>query len=236
MRIIVLGDVHGNVGALRAALEAAERVGCDRIFHTGDLVGYGPNPNETVDLVRARRIEGVKGNFDESAAWDGDSPAAAGDAARQLLAARALRWTVRNLGFLQRNYLKDLPFSLERRVGPRKVSVFHASPIDLYEPIDPDSPESTLEALAGVTGAELHLFGHTHRPFHRVADGRHFINAGSVGKPEDGDPRACLAVVHLDGGVRVEFQRIPYDVERTARETESAGLPRELATAIRTGN
>src|SRR4029079_4065718 len=85
------------------------------------------------------------------------------------------------------------------------------------------------------TGAELLLFGHTHRPAHRVVDGVHFVNAGSVGCATDGDPRSTIALVTLAAQVSVELRRLPYDVERAARDAESRGLPREIARRLREG-
>jgi len=236
MRLAILGDIHGNLEALEAAVAEAARAGCEKIVHTGDLIGYGPRPNETIDLVRAKGITGVRGNFDENAAWGGEAPGVAGTAREVALAARAYRWTVDHLGYSQRNFLKDVPFSLEERIGQRVLAVFHASPTDLYTAIDERAPESALLALARETGAGVHVFGHTHRPYHRVVEGRHFVNAGSVGCPGDGDPRACVTILELDGAVRVEFRRVAYDVEKTARETEEAGLPVELAARVRTGS
>lgn len=240
MRIVVLGDIHGNLEALKAVLAETERPGYDAIFHTGDLIGYGPRPNETIDLIRERGIRGVKGNFDENAAWGGESSGAnssGGDpgSAETSEAEAAYRWTVGRIGFGQRNFLKDLPFSIDTRMGERRASIFHASPVDLYTSIEETASDAFLEETAEETEADLHLFGHTHRPFHRVSNGRHFINAGSVGYPGDGDPRASFAVMDLNGGVRVEFRRVAYDVERAARDAESCGLPPGMARRLRTG-
>ena len=151
------------------------------------------------------------------------------------LAERAYRWTLDRVGFSQKNFLKDLPFSIDESIGERGFSLFHASPNDLFLPIEETAAESRLHEMAEETGADLHVFGHTHRPFHRVVNGSHFVNAGSVGCPGDGDPRACLAILDLEGGVKVEFRRVPYDVERTAREIETCGLPLEMARRLRTG-
>src|SRR2546428_3784931 len=117
MRLAVLGAIHGSLEALEAALEEAGRAGCEKILHTGDLIGYGPRPNETIDLVRARGIAGARGNFDENAAWGGEAPGVAGGAGEVALADQAYRWTVDRLGYSQRNFLKDVPFSLDESVG-----------------------------------------------------------------------------------------------------------------------
>ena len=194
MKIAVLGDIHGNVRALEAVLVEAEKADCERIFHTGDLVGHGPHSNETIDLIRARHIEGVRGELDVDAAE-----------------------TAGSLGFSERHFLKNLPFSLRPALGGSAVSLFHASPVDLYQPIEENTSEGRLEELADETGADVFLFGHGLRPFHRIVGGRHFICAGSVGRPQDGDPRACLAIVDVDRNVTVEFRRVPYAVKDMGR-------------------
>lgn len=236
MKIAVLGDIHGNVDALEAVLAEASRAGCDRILHTGGLVGYGARPNETIDLIRTRGIAGVRGHFDESVAWADDAgPGIEEGAGALTVADGSLGWTTRHIGFSQRQFLKDLPFSIRETAGDRELILFHASPIDLYTPIEEDASESWLEELAEETGADIHLFGHTHKPFHRVAGGRHFVNAGSVGRSPDGDPRACLAIVAIDRGVSVEFRRVPYDSETTAQEVEARRLVEDAARVLRTG-
>lgn len=235
MRIAVLGDIHGNLEALLAVLRAAREAGCDRVLHTGDLVGYGPWPNETIDLIRAQGISGVRGNFDENAAWGGESPGAAGDETEVTLAEQAYQWTLSRLGFGQRNFLKDMPFALDEMIGTRHLSVFHASPTDLYTAIDESAPDASLRAIAAETGADIHVFGHTHRPVHRIADGKHFINAGSVGLAGGGDPRACLAIVDINGRVTVDLRRVPYDSGKAASDAEHAGLPAGIVHRLRTG-
>jgi diadenosine tetraphosphatase ApaH/serine/threonine PP2A family protein phosphatase len=79
-------------------------------------------------------------------------------------------------------------------------------------------------------------FGHTHKPWHRAVDGVHFVNAGSVGRPKDGDPRAGYVLLEVgEGEARVEFVRVDYDVERAARAVIDAGLPADFADFLRTG-
>jgi putative phosphoesterase len=237
MKLAVLGDIHSNLAALEAVLTEVSRAGAERLLHTGGLVGFGARPNETIDLVRARGIEGVRGHFDESVAWAErpTAPSKNGSRAAGASSERALAWNSRAIGFSQRQFLKDLPFSHQIRAGERLVMLFHASPIDIYQGIDEDAAEPWLEELAGETGADVHLFGHTHRPFHRIAAGRHFINAGSVGRPQDGDARACVALVELNRDVRVEFRRVAYDIERTMREIEVAGLASDSTRSLRLG-
>src|SRR5262245_46098307 len=98
MRIALLGDIHANLPALEAALAVAASERCEIVLHTGDLVGYGPHPNEVIDLVRARGIAGVRGHFDENAAWRIESSGAGGDPEEVDLADRTHAWTLGALG------------------------------------------------------------------------------------------------------------------------------------------
>ena len=91
-------------------------------------------------------------------------------------------------------------------------------------------------AAAGLKAGDVLAFGHTHRPWHRVVDGVHFVNTGSVGRPKDGDWRAGYVRLDLgDGEPRVEHVRVPYDVEAAARAVLDAGLPEDFAGLLRTG-
>jgi predicted phosphodiesterase len=233
MRIAVLGDIHGNLPALEAALAAVDGAKCDLILHTGDLVGYGPHPNETIDLVRAREIEGVRGHFDENAAWRTESSGAEGEEEAVALADASHAWTERALGERQRSFLKDLPFSIERRIGGRLASLFHASPSDLVTGIEETFSEELLLQYVEETGAGVFLFGHTHHAWHRVAGDAHFVNAGSVGCSTDGDPRASIAIVEIGARVEVDVRRVPYDIERTARDAWRSGSPRDREHSAR---
>ncbi len=236
MKIALLGDVHANLPALEAVLDAARLEGVDRIVHTGDLVGFGPFPRETVRAIASRGIEGVRGNFDEASAFDFDLPCPAlpGDAGTAERVA-ILRWTQQALDFPTREALRDLPFERRVQCMGRTLAVYHANPSDTFTPVSETLPAWVLEETAREARADIVVVGHTHRPFHRIASGVHIVNAGSVGLPLDGDPRAHLAILELNGQFRVEFRRIPYDADRTAGAVRAAGLPGALSDCYITG-
>ena len=94
--------------------------------------------------------------------------------------------------------------------------------------------EKFFREMAGKSDADIFVYGHTHKPYRKDLDGKTFINAGSVGKPKDGDPRACVALIEIaSDAVRVEFRRIPYDVEKTAAAIVREGLPEYYAERLR---
>ena len=120
MKIIVLGDIHGNLPALEMCVAEARREGYDRLFHAGDLVGYGPFPDEVVQFLRATGIPGVRGNWDENVAWEGESAGPLRGDERLLDAAQdSFSWTRSNVNAISRNVLGNLPFEIRFREGGR---------------------------------------------------------------------------------------------------------------------
>lgn len=233
MRLIVLGDIHGNLPALEVALREARALGYDAICHTGDLVGFAPFPEETVDLVRAMNIPGVRGHVDDLIAAGGDWPGESGEDSGGAFEERAFAWTARHVRRLLRRYLGNLPFELRFDLGGRRATLLHATPIDMFTRLTERTSEEVLRDLGDVADADIIIFGHTHRPFHRMVDGRHFINAGSVGYPQDGDPRTGFAMVRADGNVEVRYERFPYDTSRLLREAAARRFPSEARDVFR---
>ena len=244
MRIIALGDIHGNLPALEVCWVEAERQGYDLIVHTGNVVGYGPFPDECVEFIAERRVAGVRGNFDENIGSNGEECGVRDPSPSEVeLARAAFEWTGRRIGLRQRRWLADLPFELRPHVpapshtGPGRlaVTVFHASPIDLYSGISAGMPESSFSEYGEAAGADILIFGNTLRPFHRVVDRRHFVNAGSVGRPRDRNPDTGYAVIETGAEPSVSFRRFPYDVERTLSALRERGAPAALGQMITRG-
>jgi diadenosine tetraphosphatase ApaH/serine/threonine PP2A family protein phosphatase len=241
VRIAVLSDIHGNLHALDAVLSDLDATGVDQVWCLGDLVGYGPRPNECVDLVRERASLSLCGNHDLAVLGTLDMAEFSGDAAA------AAVWTQGVLGEPQRAWLAGLEPS-GRAEG---VQLFHGSPRDpvwAYVLSEGAALESLLE-----TTEPLVLVGHSHvalalslngdtltgglAPIDTVADlskGRWLLNPGSVGQPRDGDPRAAWALVDTDAA-RAEFRRVPYAIEQTQSEIRERGLPSALAARLAHG-
>lgn len=244
MRIIALGDIHGNLPALETCWAQAEKEGYDLILHTGNVVGFGPFPDECVDFLAERRVTGVRGNFDENIGSDGEECGVRDPSPDEIeLARAAFEWTRRHIGLRHKRWLADLPFEIRPHLAaPSRVStgnlgvaVFHASPVDLYSGIRADMPESSFAEYGEAAGADLLIFGNTLRPFHCVVDRRHFVNAGSVGRPRDRNPHTGYAVIETDGDLRVSFRRFAYDIERTLNALRERGAPAGLKQAIANG-
>ena len=241
MKIIALGDIHGNLPALESCWRQAEEEGYDLILHTGNVVGFGPFPDECVEFLAERRVAGVRGNFDENIGSDDEGCGVRDSSAAEVeLARAAFEWTRRRIGLRHRKWLADLPFEIRQFVatasrvatGNLPMSVFHANPVDLYSGITADMPESSLAEHGEASGADLLIFGNTLIPFHRVVDRRHFVNAGSVGRPRDRNPDTGYAVIQTDRDLHVAFRRFEYDIERTLTALRQRGAPAGLAEAI----
>jgi predicted phosphodiesterase len=238
MRYALIGDIHANLPALEAVLADLEARAPDVVHHLGDLVGYAPWPNEVVDRVRSLGIAGIAGNYDSMIAT-GYHPAGQ-DASSRLI----YEWTDRETTASNKRFLASLPFSLHARplgghaAGPT-LALFHGTPTlntVAWWPHLPDAFHLEMAGLVGARPGDVVCCGHIHRPWYREIDGIHFVGIGSVGRPKDGDPRACYALVDLGvAGVQVELVRVEYDVERASRAIRQSLLPDDLADFLRTG-
>jgi predicted phosphodiesterase len=243
MRIAVLSDIHANLVALETVLAAVGPV--DGVWHLGDVVGYGPEPDAVVERLAALDSIGVRGNHD-LAATTGDGLEWFNPEARA-----AIEWTRARISDATRRWLVDQP---ETRVEMGFVLV-HGS---LRDPtweylVDADDAGPSLARL-GDHGVERGLFGHTHLPttFQLVDDGRIrttrpaagvelafddrpiLANPGSVGQPRDGDPAAGAMILDLEADTAT-WQRVPYDVGAVQAAIRAAGLPERLAARLAWG-
>jgi putative phosphoesterase len=236
MKYATFSDVHGNLPALEAVLSDIEEQGADKILHCGDLVGYGPFPNEVIDLIRSKGIAGVMGNYDDGVGFERDDCGCAyRDEEQRLLGQRSIDWTKAHVTRKNKEFLKALPHELRFSQGAFEVLLTHGSPRRINEYLYEDRPLKTFNRLLQAGRCNLLVCGHTHLPYHKVVDDKHVVNVGSLGKPKDGDPRAAYALLTLVEGLSVDFRRVPYDVERIASAIEASDLPHEYAEMIRTG-
>lgn len=238
--VVVFGDVHGNIAALEAVFEdVAGRDLPEERYCLGDLVGYGTFPNEVVEFVRSRSIPTVMGNYDKGVGNDSDDCGCAYETElEQRRGDRSIAWTNEEITEDNRAYLRDLTDRIPLALGDLDVLLVHGSPRRINEYLYEDRPDSSFERLLDSVGADVLVCGHTHLPYHKeLPSGRHVVNAGSVGKPKDGDPRACYVVLSADGSeFDVEFRRVAYDVEATATAIEDSEMPSAFADMLREGS
>ncbi len=230
-RVAVITDIHGNLPALEACLSHIEALGLERIYCGGDLVGYGPHPNDVCAVIEDRGIPTIYGNYDHAVARDlTDCGCAYVTQHDRDLGQQSVDWTLTHTDRRSKDFMRDLPFDLHLDVGPTSVHLVHGSPRKVNEYLFEDKPASLYERLAKAEEASTLVFGHTHKPWVREHGGVLFVNCGSVGKPKDGDPRGAFAVLSpIAGGVDVRIERVAYDADAVAREVAEAGLPVEFA-------
>jgi diadenosine tetraphosphatase ApaH/serine/threonine PP2A family protein phosphatase len=238
MRTAILTDIHANLEALTACVSAAEAQKADRFVCLGDIVGYGADPNAACDLVRSRCQFAVLGNHDAAVAGRMDYSYYYA-AAREVLDWTALQLTPQNM-----QWLRELPY--QQIEG--EVTFGHASPRDpqAFEYVFALEQAEDM-VVRSEKLAQLTFIGHSHlqRAFQlgspvkdvfadrvRVDPARRYlISIGSCGQPRDYDPRACYGIWD-DKAKMVEFHRVPYNAERTARKILEAGLSPHFARRL----
>jgi diadenosine tetraphosphatase ApaH/serine/threonine PP2A family protein phosphatase len=239
VRVAVLSDIHANLVALDAVLAAIGSV--DAVWHLGDVVGYGPDPDGVVDRLDAVGAIGVAGNHDLAALGGPEIDWFNPDARS------AMEWTRRRIGEPTRRWLADLP-KTRTEAG---MTLVHGSPRDPVWEYVTSVPAARTNLAALETPIGLH--GHTHVPIAwierdgriealaptdgstwRHDTGRALLNPGSVGQPRDGDPRASWLELDTETG-RGRWHRVTYDVAAVRSAIADVGLPRRLGDRLPLG-
>ena len=237
MPIALISDIHGNLEALGEVFGYIESHGIDTIYCLGDIVGYGPNPNECVELIAERCTKVVIGNHDH-AAIGLTSTEYFNDFAKL-----STQWTMNNL--TEKN--KDFLFSLDFSFNTETFLAVHSTP---STPAMWHYILSEVEAQHEFKYFDEHIcfIGHSHFPivfnnragFTRATriklemEDKYIVNVGSVGQPRDGNPKTCFCVYDEDED-QIEFIRLDYDVEKTREKIIKAGLPVFLADRLTKG-
>ena len=247
MRYALISDIHANLPALEAVIaDVRRRNDIDGVFHLGDLVGYGPWPNEVVQRIGDEGIAGVAGNYDSTVATRYlHCGCKYEDARQEELSHVSYAWTLEHTSGETKTFLGALPFRIDLRphgghVSGPTITLLHGNQVLNTVYVYQERPDEFLAKMAvgvGARAGDVICFGHTHKPWHREIGGVHCVNTGSVGRPKDGDPRAGYVLLDVPSRepVNVQFVRVEYDIERTANAIVAAGLPNEFADFLRTG-
>lgn len=236
MRLAAIGDIHSNIYALESVIEDINTSNVDFILCTGDLVGYAPFPNEVIDLVRQNNILTIQGNYDKAI---GNSEIICGcdykDEKQLEKATMSVMFTNDTVNETNREYLKQLPKQIRINTGEYELLMVHGSPRKINEYLYEES-EAAKEVTSDLK-EDILICGHTHKPYHNIVNGKHIINAGSVGKPKHGNPNATYVLIDIiQDDIKVTFKEIPYDYEKTAKAIEALdSLPNEFAQLLRLG-
>jgi len=246
VRYALISDIHANLPALEAVLaDIGGQRGIAATYHLGDLVGYAPWPNETVDLLRNSRVPGVAGNYDSTVGGDYKHCGCRyEDPVQEALSHLSYEWTRAHVSAETKAFLAGLPFRIDllpgggHVAGPRVVLVHGTPTLNTVYWTEDRSDDFCLKMAhhARAKDGDTIVFGHTHKPWHRLVDGINFVNTGSVGRPKDGDWRAGYVLMEIgDGRVEVEFRRVEYDLDRATAGIRQSELPDELAVYLETG-
>jgi putative phosphoesterase len=233
-RVAVITDIHANLPALEAALGWIDAEGIEDVYCGGDLVGYGPRPNEVCRLVEEREFPTIYGNYDWAIARDDeDCRCAYVTKHDREIGQLSVEWTLAHTDRHSKDYMRELPFDIRFEHAGKRVRLVHGSPRKVNEYLFEDKPARTFERIAAGADCDVLVFGHTHKPWVREYGGVLFVNCGSVGKPKDGDPRAAFAVLGANGdGLSVDVPRVEYPAEAVAEEMRRERLPDELADKL----
>jgi putative phosphoesterase len=233
-RVAVITDIHANLPALDATLADIEELGVDAVYCGGDLVGYGPHPNEVCALIEARAIPTIYGNYDYAIGRDlEDCGCAYIDKHDREIGQLSVDWTLAHTNPDSKTFMRELPLDLRFELADQRIRLVHGSPRKVNEYLFEDKPARTFERIAALADCDVLVFGHTHKPWIREYGRVLFVNCGSVGKPKDGDARGGYAVLEASRhGVSASIRRVVYDARGVSREMRSAGLPDELADKL----
>ena len=218
MRLLIISDVHANLPALDAIL-SKERF--DKILCAGDVVDYGPHPNEVIEALRSLNTICVMGDHEYAVLtgrMDFFNP----------YAAWCVEWTRKVLKDSNKEWLRTLRTSERLLIDGKTLAVYHGSPFDpLWEYVFPGVPKDYLKTIIRETRADVVILGHTHIPMIFEWRGKFIINPGSVGQPRDGDPRASYVLLDTKK-MEIKIRRVEYDIDRTVEDMRREKFPEFL--------
>ena len=253
-KIALFSDIHSNLPALEAFFKDLEKSKPDTIYCLGDLVGYNVWPNEVINEIRKRGIPTIAGNYDFGVGRTSDDCGCAYKTEEEKeMGIQSIALTNQLVNSEERHYLRSLPAHIQVEYQLNIDSLFlllvHGSPRKINEYLFEDRDEKSMFRILETSNADILFFGHTHKPYHRIfeyeKDGqkayRHAINIGSIGKPKDGDPRGCYALITIDensskkdrNSIQVEFISFTYDVDKSSKAIEESILPNAYAEMLR---
>ena len=231
MKIAVFSDVHGNIYSLMTAFEDMDMEKVDMTICLGDLVGYGPHPNEVIALIRRREIPCIKGNYDTSVV-DGDFTYIRDNPVNSFI----LPWTCEELRESNKYFLDSLPEYLTYDFNGVKFRFTHGSPNSISEYLYADG-ENTKKVMENLKEDVL-VCAHTHIPTLKKFNDKTLINVGSVGKPKIGRPNLTYCIINIDENknIDVKFKELEYEFHKIVKDAKMLNFPSQLINSYETGS
>jgi putative phosphoesterase len=239
-RIAIFSDIHANLPAMEAVADHIRKGSYDAVYCLGDIGGYASQPDEVQDLIMGMGCPTIMGNYDEGVGFEKDDCGCNYVKPFDIEMSKvSFSWTLAHTSLEHKAWLRELPREIRLDIEGWRALLCHGSPRSLTEYLFDTRSDAYLKQFTAGGKADAHadliVFGHTHKPYHRVVGGVDFVNTGSVGRPKDGDPRAGYCVLTIDDdSIRAEQIRLDYDVELACRRLVAAGLPEYFADYLRT--
>ncbi|MEG2787822.1 MAG: metallophosphoesterase family protein [Romboutsia sp.] len=245
MRIAVISDIHSNIYALESVLENIKIKNVDMIVCTGDLVGYGTRPNEVIETLKSTKVLTIMGNYDDAI---GNLKIVCGcdypDPKDSEKARLSMDFTSQATTNENKEYLRNLPKELAFTFNNKTIRFVHGSTRLINEYLKENSKEAN-EVMSEFVD-DILVCGHTHIPYFKYYGDKLLVNAGSVGKPKTGNPKANYVIIDLQNEnnisktpskVEIEIVELEYDLEKIVKEIEENEiLPNDFARIIKTGS
>lgn len=244
-RIAVFGGVYSNHLALEAVLADAARAEAEEIFCLGDVGGFGPHPDLSIERLRDSAVMSMQGNYDDSVGNElADCGCGYTDPRDNHFAQISYDYTLAKTALENRAWLRALPLGFSLEMAGRRVRMAHGSPRRINEFLwESMTPEPFIRRLLDEQETDLLLVTHTGLHWSRLLTedpGRGVVNVGAVGRPaNDGDPAVWYALLETTDDpvnpIQITMRRVVYDHERLAAEMQAEHLPEEFVETIRTG-
>lgn len=230
MKLAIISDIHGNLYALMKVLEDIEDQKVDLTVCLGDLVGYGPHPNEVVSMIRRKNIPCIKGNYDASVV-DGSYTYIR----ETTINSFSLPWAVSEVRAVNKYYLDNLPTSITLDFNGKKIKLVHGSPNAINEYLL-EGDENTSKVME-LLEEDILICAHTHTPSVKYFNNKLFINDGSVGKPKIGTPESTYCILDIDknGNAKASIRRVSYELKGLVKEMQMLNFPSNLIRSFEEG-
>lgn len=230
MKIAAISDIHGNLYALMKILEDIDMQKVDLIVCLGDLVGYGPHPNEVIAIIRRRGLPCLKGNYDASVVDGGFTYIRDTN-----INSFALPWAVDEVRESNKYFLNSLPNTLEYDFEGVQVQFVHGSTNAINEYLFEDGANT--KEIMNIFSGDVLVCAHTHIPSLKKFGNKTFVNVGSVGKPKIGRPNPTYCILNINGpsDINVEFKELEYEFKKIVKDCTMLNFPANLVNSYKTG-